>query len=103
MLIAALAVALIVGQCHALAQVPPQIPRMPCGNHDSIIKMLGEHYKEYRVAAAIITEQAALIEVLTAASGTWTILITMPRGPTCIISAGDGWQDYEKKLPETPL
>lgn len=90
-------------QCHAVAQVPPVLPQPPCGKHDSIVKMLNDKYKELRIAAAIITAQSAVIEVFTAESGTWTILVTMPGRPTCIVSAGDDWQDYEKKVPGAPV
>ncbi len=36
---------------------------------------------------------AKLVELLTAKDGiTWTIILTSPKGISCLIASGDGWQ-----------
>ncbi len=42
--------------------------------------------------------QTGVIELFTAESGSWTILITMPGGVTCMMGSGEGWED-QRKLP----
>ena len=47
-----------------------------------------------------IAGQTSLVEVFTSKAGSWTILVTQPKGATCIIGAGQSWEDIpeEKKL-----
>ncbi|MEM1289582.1 MAG: hypothetical protein AAGH60_14615 [Pseudomonadota bacterium] len=33
-----------------------------------------------------------MVELLTADDGSWTIALTIPDGPTCVIGQGQGWQ-----------
>ena len=33
-----------------------------------------------------------MVELFTAETGTWTILITMPGGPTCVLGSGQSWE-----------
>ncbi len=72
---------------------------VPCGPRTDIIKMLTDKYSEQPRAMAI-AGQTSLIEVFTSKAGSWTILVTQPKGATCIIGAGQSWEDIpeEKKL-----
>jgi hypothetical protein len=40
-----------------------------------------------------VAGQAAIFEVFVSASGTWTILMTDVKGQSCILAAGEGWED----------
>ena len=72
---------------------------VPCGPRADIIKMLSDKYREAPRAMAI-AGQTSLVEVFTSKAGSWTILVTQPRGASCIIGAGQSWEDIpeEKKL-----
>ncbi len=40
-----------------------------------------------------LANNGGVIEVLSSGSGnTWTIIITMPNGVTCLLAAGEGWE-----------
>lgn len=91
LVLAALMAVSLVATASALAQ-------SPCGNHDQIVKMLDTKYKELRIAAAIMAGRQSMIEIFTSATGTWTILVTTGGGATCIVSAGEGWEAFEKKI-----
>ena len=40
-----------------------------------------------------LTNKGAVVEVLTNQNGTtWTIIITMPNGVSCMVAAGEGWE-----------
>ncbi len=38
-----------------------------------------------------VTADGALLETLTSAAGSWTILVTMPTGVTCGVVASEAW------------
>jgi len=63
-----------------------------CGKREPMVAQLAEGYDETRVAAAV-TRQGALLEVFASVDGTWSILMTIPGGRTCIVSVGEqGWE-----------
>jgi hypothetical protein len=63
-----------------------------CGPHDEIVKVLNGKYKENRRALGLINEKAVM-EVYISPKGTWTMLVTDQRGLTCILAAGDAWEE----------
>lgn len=62
-----------------------------CGPRDSVLGALKEHYQERPVSRGV-TAAGALLEVLAGPSGSWSILLTVPGGQTCLVSSGDGWR-----------
>jgi hypothetical protein len=63
-----------------------------CGNRDNIIEWLAAKYKETPVATGV-ANTGGLVEVLSTGEGkTWTIIVTMPQGKSCIVAAGEGWR-----------
>ncbi len=69
-----------------------------CGNRDSIHERLADKFSEAPVVRAL-SGAGNLVEMLASPGGTWTMIITRPGGPTCIISTGEMWQP----LPTTPV
>lgn len=66
--------------------------QLACGDRTEMLQHLADKYQE-RPASIGLSNNGGVIEVLTApASGSWTILITMPNGVTCLIAAGENWQ-----------
>ena len=64
-----------------------------CGPHPDVIKALGDKYHEKQSATAL-TSAGTLLEVLTASDGsTWTIIVSRPDGLSCVVAAGQNWQD----------
>ena len=70
-----------------------------CGKRNEIVKMLSDKYRETPRALGI-AGQTNLLEVYTSKSGSWTLLLTQPRGRTCIVGAGQSWEELpdQKKL-----
>lgn len=92
-LIAALvAVLLATGVSAAMAQ------QIPCAPRTAMVENLEKSYAESRQSIAI-TSDGRLLEVLTSPSGTWSILMTAPGGPACLVAAGDDWHS----LPPRPV
>ncbi|MEO0912988.1 MAG: hypothetical protein AAFY59_08360 [Pseudomonadota bacterium] len=65
----------------------------PCGERDQIVERLGNKYGEARTARGL-SHNNGMVEVYASEeTGTWTILITLPSGETCLVAAGDFWED----------
>lgn len=57
----------------------------------TLAEQLGKQFGETLVSAGV-DSGGSLVQVYSNAdSGTWTIAITLPSGPTCIVSSGEGW------------
>ncbi len=63
-----------------------------CNPRDNVVGHLAKKYGEAPVAIGV-TNKGALIEVLTTSDGsTWTIIVSMPNGTSCLVAAGEGWR-----------
>ena len=73
----------------ALASAAPLL----CGERSDVLTKLAVDFRE-RPASVALTNDGQLLEVLKSDSKlTWTILITNPNGVTCLVAAGESWQD----------
>ena len=72
-----------------------------CGARAAIVERLSVKYEEAPVSLGI-TATGSLLEVLASASGSWTIIVTVPGGPTCLVSSGEGWRAAPVQLVEDP-
>ncbi len=74
-----------------------------CGERSKMIKHLAEKYKENPRALGIAAGGKSVLEIYTSNEGTWTVIMTSPKGVTCIMGAGHSWQDHDmvRYLPKT--
>ncbi len=71
------------------AAAPPSV----CGARNDVLTKLATDFRE-QPASVGLTSDGQLLEVLTSDSKlTWSILITSPSGVSCIVAAGESWQD----------
>ena len=61
-----------------------------CGQRTNIVEWLEKQFDEKRSGVGI-SLKGRLVEVFTSESGSWTVLITFPGGPTCLILSGQNW------------
>ncbi len=83
--------ALILGM--AMIGPPEAQAQMACGTRDSVVAKLGDKYGEIRHGGGLAGPTAIFEIWASEATGTWTILKTMPDGSSCIMAVGDGWHD----------
>ena len=63
-----------------------------CNDRDHVLKLLKSQYSEAPVAIGV-ANNGGLVEVLTTGDGdTWSIIITTPKGMSCLVAAGEGWR-----------
>lgn len=66
-----------------------------CDWRSSTVALLEQEYSE-SVAGVGIMSGGRLVELLTSEKS-WTLLLTMPNGVTCMIAAGEDWQRLPPK------
>lgn len=63
-----------------------------CAPHDDIVGRLDKSFQEKQRAFGLIGGRA-IVELYISAKGSWTIIVTGTDGRTCILAAGEGWEN----------
>jgi hypothetical protein len=67
----------------------------PCGEREKILEHLAANYKEIPIARGL-DSHGRVLEVLASEDGqTWTILVTMPNGITCLVESGIAFEQMQ--------
>lgn len=85
----------------AVAAQSQRAPTVPCGERDTIVEGLAMSFGEQPISMAV-TARGDLLEVLASPEGNWSIIITQAQGPTCLMTAGDGWRGAPGSLIRDP-
>ncbi len=89
----------IVAIVAVFALIPKARAQMVCGDRTKIVKGLEDGYSEQRTGAGL-SGNGALVELFIAETRTWTLLLTLPGGPTCLLGSGEEWEGFKpEKLP----
>ncbi|MBI3709314.1 MAG: hypothetical protein HY246_16800 [Proteobacteria bacterium] len=74
----------------ALAQQQQQ--RQACAKRVDLMKHLEERYKEVPAAVGL-ADNGGVLEVYASIDGsTWTVMITLPNGVSCMLATGENWE-----------
>ena len=79
----------------ALAQSSPA-----CGPRKVVVEQLGREYEEVPVNRGV-TAEGALMELFASPSGSWTLLISLPNGQSCLAAAGESWEELDPQMART--
>jgi hypothetical protein len=74
-----------------LVSAPAQAAPKLCGDRHQILERLEQAHEETPQALGL-SGDGGVIEVLVSPEGGWTMLITYPRRPTCVVATGEAWQ-----------
>jgi hypothetical protein len=85
--------ALALSTCLFLATTSAAVAQQPlCTERSEVVNQLSSQYSEAPVAMGI-ANNGGVVEILSSQTGTsWTIILTMPNGVTCMIAAGENWE-----------
>ncbi len=68
-----------------------------CGERGAIVASLEKTYSEAPVSMGL-GNNGTIIEVFASPSATFTIILTQPNGLTCVMAAGESWEDLPNRL-----
>ena len=67
-----------------------------CASHAELTKQLGSAYSEAQVAVGLASN-GGVVEVFSTDDGSsWTIVMTMPTGMSCVVASGEAWERTTK-------
>ncbi len=81
----------VLGAAFVAFHAAPGGAQTVCGERAEMLAYFLANYSEQPVAMAL-TEAGSVVEVLTSSKGTWTILVTIPAGLTCVVNSGVSWE-----------
>ena len=95
--LSALTLAALVVSVPAAVQAQ-QVPRQaaPCVPHEVAVEQLTTVFKEQVVGLGLGKNQQTVVELYVGGSGSWTILVTLTNGMSCIAASGQSWTGAEK-------
>ena len=80
-----------------------QTTQMICGEGKEIRSALWSMHHEQERGGGL-SDNGGLVQLFATKDGsTWTLLLTPPGGPTCLLGSGKDWFDYEAKVEGQPL
>ncbi|MEO1139870.1 MAG: hypothetical protein AAFW87_10480 [Pseudomonadota bacterium] len=74
-----------------------------CAERDTVVERLQSQYDETYTAGGLQTvrDKQTLVEVWASQkTGTFTVMLTMPDGVTCVVATGTDW--HQRDADETP-
>ena len=72
-----------------------------CGERRAVVANLEKTYSEASVSTGLsigLASNGSVIEVLASPSGSFTIILTQPNGLSCVMAAGENWENLPKRL-----
>ena len=79
-----------------LIAASPAMAQTVCSTRAEFIDRFAHRYAENPVAMGLASN-GGVVEVLASEGGSWTLLVTMPNGISCVVAAGENWE----ALPST--
>ena len=67
------------------------VAQQVCGERAKFTNKLEKTYAERPIAMGL-TEKGAVLEVFASQHGSWTFLLTLPSGLTCVVASGQSWE-----------
>lgn len=72
-----------------------------CADHAAVVERLASRYGESRQSIGLGSDNSVVEVFASLETGSWTITVTRPGGPTCLVAAGQAFQQVSEALPNT--
>ena len=83
----------------ALAAGAAQAQTQTCSDHDTMVRHLAEGWGESRQSVALDAGNSMVELFASPETGTWTLTVTEPGGPTCMIASGHAFETLNEPMP----
>ena len=95
-------IALVLSTVLLLGAAPAAAQQLACTDRSDVVKHLSSEYSEKPVAMGL-ANNGGVIEILSSKTGkSWTIILTMPNGISCMIAAGESWESLPTAFKTGP-
>ncbi|MFT3972297.1 MAG: hypothetical protein QM699_02230 [Amaricoccus sp.] len=74
-------------------------PGKACAAHADVVRKLSDRFGETRTSIGLHKDDAVVEVFSSAATGTWTIVVTGTDGMSCLLAAGKGWEQAPAGMP----
>lgn len=69
-----------------------------CAAHATVVERLASRYGESRQSMGLGFDNSVIEVFASDTTGTWTITVTRPGGLTCMVAAGQSYQDMQEMV-----
>ncbi len=76
-----------------------QVSAQNCAPREDVIKRLAKSYGETRRGIGIARRGAVMEVYASDQTGSWTIVVTLPEGVSCLIASGQSYETLVETLP----
>jgi hypothetical protein len=73
-----------------------------CGERSKFVNKLKDSYSEKQISLGLASN-GSMIEIFASDNGTFSIVITQPGGPSCLVAAGNSWQSAPLQKAEAKI
>lgn len=73
-----------------------------CASRNDVVRKLEDRFGETRTSVGIHREDAVVEVFSSAATGTWTIVITRADGMSCLLASGQRWEQFPEAVHRAP-
>ena len=70
-----------------------------CAARDVVLDRLATGYGETRRTIGLATNNSIVEMYASETTGSWSITVTNPNGMTCLVAAGNSFEEVEEELP----
>ena len=82
-----------------LASPAAALAQGTCLPHDDMAAHLAAGWGEARRSIALDSAAAVVETYANPLTGTWTLVVTQPGGPSCMVASGDAYEEVDDALP----
>lgn len=69
-----------------------------CAPREQVLRLLADRYGETRRGMGVSANDAVMEVYASAATGTWTIIVSDTRGVACLVASGEGYRALSEEL-----
>lgn len=84
-----------------LAIRTPASAQTMCGARNQFLDQLAKGFSERPVAIGLVSN-GSVLEVLASDNGSWTIIVTMATGNSCVVASGEAWENLPVAVKGRP-
>lgn len=98
-----LAFGLGAGAVFLTAQIAAAQANRNCAARETVVEQLATQFGESRRSIGLGANNQVVEVFASEETGTWTITVTLPSGLTCLIAAGEGFEQLDEELTPASL